>query len=106
MTDRREFEVKVDEASSDKAMPEWERQLYVGANWLDARLGVRFWILAGLVVASLFVGTPHVLIHYQCYGRCGQNAPEFNCQYLGVTGWRKISAEQGRCQRVRLLEPS
>jgi len=103
MTDRQEFEVKVDLAGADRATPEWERRLSAGADWLDARLGVRFWILAGLVVASVFAGTPHVLVHYQCYGRCGQNATEFNCQYLGVRGWRKTSAEQGHCARVRLL---
>lgn len=103
MTDRREFEVKVDEAGSNTAMPEWERRLYACANWLDARLGVRFWILAGLVVASLFVGTPHVLVHYQCYGRCGQNAPEFNCQYFGVAGWKIHKPGGDRCQRIRLL---
>lgn len=103
MTDRREFEVKVEAAGSDPAMPEWERRLYAGANWLDARLGIRFWLLAGLVLASLFVGTPHVLVHYQCYGRCGQNATELNCQYLGVRGWQMMNAEQGRCRRVRLL---
>lgn len=103
MTDRPEFEVKVDMAGADTALPEWERRLYAGANWLDARLGIRFWILAGLVVASVFVGTPHVLVHYQCYGRCGQNATEFNCQYFGVRGWRTMSAAQGQCPRVRLL---
>ena len=103
MTDRQEFEVKVDVAGADTATPEWERRLYAGADWLDARLGLRFWILAGLVVASLFVGTPHVLVHYQCQGRCGQNVTEFNCQYLGVAGWKRMSAEQGQCPRVRLL---
>ncbi len=86
MTDRREFEVKVESAGSDTAMPDWERRLYAGANWLDARLGIRFWIMAGLVITSLVVGTPHVLVNYQCYGRCGQNANESNCQYLGIGG--------------------
>lgn len=103
MTDRQEFEVKVDVAGADTGKPEWERRLYAGADWLDGRLGLRFWILAGLVVASVFVGTPHVLVHYQCHGRCGPNATEFNCQYIGVHGWRKMSAEQGQCPRVRLL---
>jgi hypothetical protein len=103
MTDRPEFEVKVDEAGSDTAMPEWERRLYAGANWLDARLGVRFWILAGLVAASVVAGTPHVLVHYQCYGRCGQNATEFNCQYFGVGGWRLAEPARGKCARVKVL---
>lgn len=84
MTDRREFEVKVESADPNTAMPEWERRLYSVADRLDARLGIRFWTLAGLVLASLVVGTPHILVHYQCYGRCGQNATEFNCQYFGV----------------------
>lgn len=103
MTDRREFEVKVESADSKTGKPEWERRLYAGAEWLDARLGIRFWILTGLVIASLFVGTPHVLVHYQCYGRCGQNATEFSCEYFGIRGWRTISAERGTCPRVRLL---
>lgn len=103
MNDRREFEVKVEPATSDTAMPDWERRLYVGANWLDARLGIRFWLLAGLVIASLVAGTPHVLVHYQCYGRCGQNATEFNCQYFGIRGWRLADAAQGKCPRVKLL---
>lgn len=103
MTDRREFEVKVDAAGSEKAVPEWERRLYVGANWLDARLGIRFWVLAGLVIASLVVGTPHVLVHYQCYGRCGQSATELNCQYLGIRGWRTGPPEQSKCSRFRLM---
>jgi hypothetical protein len=103
MTDRREFEVKVETAGSDDGLPEWERRLYMGAHWLDARLGVRFWILVGLVIASVFVGTPHVLIHYQCYGRCGPNATEFNCQYFGIRGWRPADAAQGKCGRIKLL---
>lgn len=103
MTDRREFDVKVDGDGADTAMPEWERRLYAGADWLDGRLGVRFWVLAGLVVASLFVGTPHVLVHYQCQGRCGPNATEFNCQYFGISGWRTTKVVTGRCKRVQLL---
>jgi hypothetical protein len=103
MTDRREFEVKVEGSGSNTGLPDWERRLYAVANWLDARLGIRFWILTGIVVASFFVGSPHVLVHYQCYGRCGQNATEFNCQYLGMRGWRMMNAEQGKCPRVRLM---
>ncbi len=103
MTDRREFEVKVEAAGSDTATPEWERRLYAVAERLDARLGVRFWIFAGLVVASLVVGTPHVLAHYQCYGRCGPNATELNCQYFGIRGWKAAEPSGGRCQRIRLL---
>lgn len=103
MTDRREFEVKVEAAESNTAVPDWERRLYIGANWLDARLGVRFWILTGLVVGSLFFGTPHVLVHYRCYGRCGQNATEFNCQYFGISGWRTAAAVHVNCARIRLM---
>ncbi len=103
MTDRREFEVKVESAGSDTATQDWERRLYAGANWLDGRLGIRFWIMTGLVIASLVVGTPHILVHYQCYGRCGQNATEFNCQYFGVRGWQTAAPEHGKCARIRLI---
>lgn len=103
MTDHRDYEVKVETAKPDKVTREWERQLLAGADWLDARLGIRFWTLTGLVIASFAVGTPHLLIQYKCYGRCGGNATEFNCQYLGVGGWKATDAEQGKCPRVRLL---
>ncbi|MBA4174018.1 MAG: hypothetical protein C0511_15510 [Hyphomicrobium sp.] len=95
--------MKVESADPDASMPEWERRLYAGADWLDARLGIRFWLLAVLVVASFFVGTPHVLVHYQCYGRCGQNATELNCQYIGIRGWKLAEPAQGKCARVKLL---
>lgn len=103
MTDREDYEVTVASAEREDNAPDWERQLYGAANWLEARLGVRFWTLASLLAASLIAGTPHILVHYQCYGRCGPNATEFNCQYFGVRGWQKGVAEQGRCPRVRLL---
>lgn len=67
------------------------------------RLGIRFWTLTGLVVASLFLGTPHMLIQYKCYGKCGQNATEFNCQYLGIRGCKVADPEQDKCPRIRLL---
>lgn len=103
MNDRKDYDVKVETAGDEVAMPKWERFLYIGANWLDARLGIRFWALVGLVFTSLIAGTPHVLVHYQCYGRCGQNAAEFNCQYFGVHGWRTGEAEQEKCARIRLM---
>lgn len=103
MTDHHEFEVKVESADSPSGKPDWERRLYTGAGWLDARLGIRFWILTGLVLASLAVGTPHVLVHYQCYGRCGQGATEVNCQYFGVGGWRTAAPERNQCTRIKLM---
>jgi hypothetical protein len=103
MTDREDYEVTIASVEGRKSAPDWERRLYGAANWLDARLGVRFWTLAGLLAASLIAGTPHILIHYQCYGRCGQSATEFNCQYLGVRGWKTAEPSAGRCQRMRLF---
>lgn len=103
MTDQREFDVKVEKAGSKASPPKWERRLYAVADWLDIQLGIRFWVLAGLIVASLVFGTPHVLLQYQCYGYCGPNATEFNCQYLGVRGWQVTDAERGKCPRVRLI---
>lgn len=103
MTDHRDYDVQAESARPDKATREWERRAYVVADWLDARLGIRFWTLTGLVIASFVFGTPHMLIQYQCYGRCGQNATEFNCQYLGIRGWKVASEVEGKCARVRLL---
>lgn len=103
MTDRQEFEVTIASAEREDAAPKWERQLYGVANWLDARLGLRFWTLAGLLAASLIAGTPHILVHYQCYGRCGQNATEFNCKYFGIGGWRIAAPDQGKCARISLM---
>lgn len=102
MTDRKDYEVTVASSGKDSA-PDWEKRLYSIADRLDARLGVRFWTIAGLLVTSIFVGTPHVLVHYKCYGRCGQSATEFNCQYFGVRGWKAAEPRAGRCQRLRLL---
>ena len=99
----RDYDVRVESARKEREVPDWERRMFAVADWLDARLGVRFWTLTGLVVGSLIFGTPHLLIQYQCYGRCGQNASEFNCQYLGIRGWKLAEAEQGKCPRVRLL---
>lgn len=103
MSDDRDYDVKVESAKGEQQKPDWERQAETVADWLDARLGIRFWTLTGLVIASFVVGTPHMLIQYQCYGRCGQNASEFNCQYLGVRGWKVTDSEQGKCPRLRLL---
>lgn len=103
MTDHRDYEVQVESAKQHRAVPEWERRVYGVADWLDARLGLRFWTLSGLIAASLIVGTPHMLVQYQCYGRCGGNATEFNCQYFGIGGWVVADAEQSRCPRIRLL---
>lgn len=103
MSDHHDYDVKVEPAKHEREVPEWERRGLAIADWLDARLGVRFWTLTGLVVASLFLGTPHMLIQYQCYGRCGQNATEFSCQYLGIRGWKVADSEQGKCPRIRLL---
>lgn len=103
MTDRKDYEVSVSSSGGKGTAPDWEKRLYSIAERLDARLGVRFWTIAGLLVASLFVGTPHILVQYQCYGRCGQHATEFHCQYFGVRGWRVGEAEQGKCARFRLM---
>jgi hypothetical protein len=103
MADHRDFDVKVDSEKSDSGWSEREQKVLSIADWLDARLGVRFWSVAGLVAASLIFGTPHMLVQHQCYGRCGQYTTEFNCQYLGIRGWKVVDAEQGRCPRFRLL---
>lgn len=103
MTDRKDYEVSVEKHSRKDATPDWEKRLYSIADKLDARLGVRFWTIAGLVLVSLFAGTPHILVHYQCYGRCGQGATEFNCQYFGIRGWKVAGAAESKCQRIRLL---
>lgn len=103
MTDREDYEVTIASAEREDNAPDWERQLYGAANWLDARLGVRFWTLTSLVAASLIAGTPHILVHYQCYGRCGPQATELNCQYLGIRGWKTAEPLAGKCQRMRLF---
>jgi hypothetical protein len=103
MTDHRDYDVKVEGAKPERPVPDWESKSLAGADWLDARLGIRFWTLTGLVVASLIFGTPHMLIQYQCYGRCGKYATEFNCQYLGMGGWKVAPEVEGKCPRVRLL---
>lgn len=103
MTDRKDYEVTVASTDRQDPVPDWEKRLYGIADRLDARLGIRFWMVTGLIVASFVVGTPHILVHYQCYGRCGQNAAEFNCQYLGVSGWQAAPAEAGKCPRIRLM---
>lgn len=103
MTDRKDYEVTVEKHGRKDATPDWEKRLYTIADKLDARLGVRFWTIAGLLLVSVFVGTPHILVHYQCYGRCGQDATEFSCQYFGVRGWKSAEPSEGKCQRIRLL---
>ena len=103
MTDRKDYEVSVEPTGRQDAIPDWYTRGYAIAEKLDAHLGVRFWSLVGLLLVSIFVGTPHILVTYQCYGRCGQAATEFNCQYFGVWGWRTGQAEQGKCARFTLM---
>lgn len=103
MTDREDYEVTIASAERKDTAPNWEQQLYGIANWIDARLGVRFWTLASLLAASLIAGTPHILVHYQCYGRCGPQATEFNCQYYGIRGWKTAEPSAGKCQPMRLF---
>lgn len=103
MTDHRDYEVQVESAKQERAVPDWERKSLAAADWLDARLGIRFWMLTGLVIASFVVGTPHILVQYHCYGRCGDTATEFDCQYFGIRGWKAADAEQGKCPRFRLF---
>ena len=98
-----DYEVKVESAKPENTDPEWLRRVEKIADSLDARLGVRFWTLTGLIVASLLVGSPHLLIQYKSYGQCGPHATEFNCQYFGVRGWKVTEPEQGKCPRMRLL---
>ncbi|BCH14952.1 hypothetical protein [Mesorhizobium sp. L-2-11] len=103
MTDRKDYEVTVTSPGRKDSSPEWERRLYSIAERLDACLGVRFWTIAGLVLVSLVAGTPHILVQYQCYGRCGPTATELNCQYYGIRGWKTAEPSAGKCQRIRLL---
>lgn len=103
MTDCKDYEVTVATSGGNDSAPDWEKRVYSIADRLDARLGVRFWTIAGLLVASLFVGTPHILVQYQCYGQCGPQATELNCQYFGIGGRKTAEPSTGRCQRIRLL---
>lgn len=103
MTDHKDYEVTVVSSGSEDSAPDWERRLYRIADRLDARLGVRFWTIAGLLVTSFFVGTPHILVQYQCYGRGGPQATELNCQYYGIRGWQTAEPSAGKCPRIRLL---
>lgn len=103
MNDPKKYDVSVETKGREKELSGWEQQSYAVADWLDARLGVRFWMLAGLLFVSLFAGTPHILVTYQCYGRCGDNATELNCQYLGIRGWKAADPERDKCPRLRLM---
>lgn len=103
MTERKDYEVTVVSSGGKDTAQDWEKRLYSIAEGLDARLGVRFWTMAGSLAASFFVGTPHILVHYQCYGRCGPQATELNCQYYGIRGWKTAEPSGGKCQRIRLL---
>lgn len=91
-----DLKVKVDSAKGDKPKPDWQQRSIAAADWLDARLGVRFWTLAALVAGGLIFGTPHMLVTYRCYiGRC---TPEraYSCDYVGITGMKKGVAADRR----------
>ena len=47
-----DYEVKVESAKPENTDPEWLRLVEKIADWLDARLGIRFWTLTGLVVGG------------------------------------------------------
>lgn len=107
--DREDYivEVKPSQASFEEQLitPEQQRKAEAFADWLDSKLGVRFWSVTAVVVASLIFGTPHLLITYHCLGRCGSHTVETRCEYFGIRGWQVAppDPEGQRCPRVRLL---
>lgn len=104
MSDRLDdYEVKVESAPRERVKSDAELKGEAIGAWLDANLGVRFWCLTALVVGSLIFGSPHLLIQYKCYGRCGQNDTKFNCEYLGIGGWKVANPPNGKCAPVRLM---
>lgn len=107
-----EFEVKVEPKKKNDIWqelmkdPEWYVQIKPYVDWLDSKLGFRFWALVAVVLVSVFAGTPHILVTYQCYGSCSrQNAVEFDCDYFGIWGWTKAEPDEAtrRCARFLLL---
>ena len=104
MSNRRDdYEVRVESTPRERVKSDAELKGEAVAAWLDANLGVRFWLLTILVVGNLVFGSPHLLVGYKCHGRCGQNATEFNCQYFGIGGRKVADAVKGKCSPVRLM---
>lgn len=75
-----DYEVKVKGPDKRPDEPEWFRRSEPFLTWLDARLGVRFWTIVGLIGGGVIFGTPHLLINYGCHGRCGQYTTEYGCE--------------------------
>lgn len=57
---------------------------------------------AGLVIAALVFGTPHLLVTYHCMGSCAR-VRAYSCDYLGIQGWRYDQQPRRGCAIVRLL---
>lgn len=63
----------------------------------------RLFAAAGIAVAVLLFGTPHLLVTYECIGRCTSSRAR-SCDYLGVHGWRNgVKPVRDRCTIIRLL---
>lgn len=101
-----ERDVKVVNPKRRRDKPDWEVTGEAWAEWLDTRLRWRTWFILGFVVLVVTAGTPHMLVTYRCYGQCGYpNTREFDCDYLGIWGWRKAEPDDrtGKCARFLLM---
>ena len=103
----KDYDVKVPERRKRPTdMPDWWGTVEPYVDWLDRKLGWRFWAVVSIVLVSLVVGTPHMLVTYMCYGRCGHpSTVEYGCNYIGIRGWKTAEPDEGtrKCPRFLLM---
>lgn len=97
MTD---FKVKVTKAPGNAGRKEAGADVAVA--WAT-KFRPRLWLAAGLVLAGLVFGTPHLLVTYDCYGPCRPDRAS-SCNYFGLGGWKaNVRPIKDGCPIIRLL---
>lgn len=68
------------------------------------------WLLvpAGLCLAVIFWGTPHLALSYRFYDNGDVYNPlatrtYISCDYLGLSGWHTVPATAGQCPWIKMF---
>lgn len=95
----RRFDVKVTRGDGSKR----RFRLLPLILWPLRQMDLTAWVIVIVGVLIVSHGTPHLLISYSCYGRCGAAANHTSCGYFGVQGMRWVHPDQNRCSPVSIL---